>query len=60
VGLVFLSFWIGSMGFVVVIALLLSFPGYQIGVEGGVTCAPAAYFHALSFAKSFLTMSYVE
>lgn len=31
----FLSFWIGLMGFVVVIVLLLSFPGYQIGVAGG-------------------------
>lgn len=30
----FLSFWIGLMGFVEVIVLLRSFPCHQIGVEG--------------------------
>ena len=39
----FLSFWIGLMGFVVVIVLLLSFPGYQIGVAGGYLCSCSVF-----------------
>ena len=42
--------------FEVIVELLLSFPTISL-LFRGITCAPAAYFQALSLAKSFLTIS---